>query len=140
MIHAYNEEYLSQARNTLGKMFDFAVYDLGYKLDEFYNMFPILEEQNDLIITKFVMPKGWKTKKRRSKIDITYDFYNALYGCDLVIFIETRHNQYMHDDICHKIQESIKNGKDVKSELHYIDLVRHIERAGDNVYKIAQTL
>lgn len=82
--------------------------------DEFYNMFPILEEQNDLIITKFVMPKGWKTKKRRSKIDITYDFYNALYGCDLVIFIETRHNQYMHDDICHKIQESIKNGKDVK--------------------------
>ena len=39
MIHAFNEEYLSQARNTLGKMFDFAVYDLGYKLDEFYNMF-----------------------------------------------------------------------------------------------------
>lgn len=37
-------------------------------------------------------------------------------------------------------RQRIENGKDVKSELHYIDLVRHIERAGDNVYKIAQTL
>ena len=37
-------------------------------------------------------------------------------------------------------RQRIANGKDVKSELHYIDLVRHIERAGDNVYKIAQTL
>ena len=37
-------------------------------------------------------------------------------------------------------RKRIENGKDVKSELHYIDLVRHIERAGDNVYKIAQTL
>ena len=39
MIRAYNEEYLSYARNLMGKMFDFAVYDLGYKLDDFYNMF-----------------------------------------------------------------------------------------------------
>ena len=37
-------------------------------------------------------------------------------------------------------RQRIENGKDVKSELHYIDLVRHIERAGDSVYKIAQTL
>jgi phosphate:Na+ symporter len=37
-------------------------------------------------------------------------------------------------------RQRIENGKDVKSELHYIDLVRHIERAGDNIYKIAQTL
>ena len=37
-------------------------------------------------------------------------------------------------------RQRIENGKNVKSELHYIDLVRHIERAGDNVYKIAQTL
>lgn len=37
-------------------------------------------------------------------------------------------------------RQRIENGKDVKSELHYIDLVRHIERAGDNVYKIAKTL
>lgn len=37
-------------------------------------------------------------------------------------------------------RQRIENGKDVKSELHYIDLVRHIERAGNNVYKIAQTL
>ena len=34
----------------------------------------------------------------------------------------------------------IESGEDVKSELHYIDLVRHIERAGDNIYKIAKVL
>lgn len=37
-------------------------------------------------------------------------------------------------------QQRIENGKDVKTELHYIDLVRHIERAGDNVYRIAESL
>ena len=39
MIHAYNEEYLLNARNALGKMFDFAVYDLNYDLEVFYNLF-----------------------------------------------------------------------------------------------------
>lgn len=39
MIHAYNEEYLSYARNLIGKMFDFAVYDLGYNLKDFFDMF-----------------------------------------------------------------------------------------------------
>ena len=39
MIHAYNEEYLSYTRNLLGKMFDYAVHDLNYSLEEFYNMF-----------------------------------------------------------------------------------------------------
>ena len=37
-------------------------------------------------------------------------------------------------------RQRIENGKDVKTELHYIDLVRHIERAGDSVYKISKTL
>ena len=39
MTHAYNEEYLPYARNLIGKMLDFAVYDLGYNLEEFFNMF-----------------------------------------------------------------------------------------------------
>ena len=37
-------------------------------------------------------------------------------------------------------RQRIENGKDVKTELHYIDLVRHIERAGDCVYKISKSL
>jgi phosphate:Na+ symporter len=37
-------------------------------------------------------------------------------------------------------RQRIENGKDVKTELHYIDLVRHIERAGDSVYKISKSL
>ena len=37
-------------------------------------------------------------------------------------------------------RQRIENGKNVKTELHYIDLVRHIERAGDSVYKISKSL
>lgn len=39
MIHAYDSNYLSFARNTLGKMFDFAVYNLKYDLDVFFSLF-----------------------------------------------------------------------------------------------------
>lgn len=34
----------------------------------------------------------------------------------------------------------IQEGKDVKSELHYIDIVRHVEKAGDCVFGIVKSL
>ena len=34
----------------------------------------------------------------------------------------------------------IQEGKDVKSELHYIDIVRHFEKAGDCVFGIVKSL
>lgn len=34
----------------------------------------------------------------------------------------------------------IEDGKDVKAELHYIDIVRHVEKAGDCVYGIVNSL
>lgn len=37
---------------------------------------------------------------------------------------------------CHRIED----GKNVKTELHFIDIVRHIERAGDCIYGIANVL
>jgi DNA-binding transcriptional regulator YiaG len=39
MIHAYDEYYLEKARTALGRMLDFAVYDLGYDLSEFWELF-----------------------------------------------------------------------------------------------------
>lgn len=36
----------------------------------------------------------------------------------------------------HRIEE----GKDVKTELQYIDIVRHVEKAGDSVYRIVKSL
>ncbi len=39
MISAYDKIYLENARNTLGRMLDFAVYDLNYELSDFWNMF-----------------------------------------------------------------------------------------------------
>lgn len=39
MIHAYDQVYLDKARVVLGRMLDFAVYDLNYDITEFFNMF-----------------------------------------------------------------------------------------------------
>lgn len=39
MIHAYDKLYLEKARVLLGRMLDFAVYDLKLEIAEFYNAF-----------------------------------------------------------------------------------------------------
>lgn len=39
MIHAYDKVYLEKARTALGRMLDFAVYDLKYDIAEFFDLF-----------------------------------------------------------------------------------------------------
>ncbi len=39
MIHAYDKVYLEKARTALGRMLDFAVYDLKYDLSAFFDLF-----------------------------------------------------------------------------------------------------
>ena len=39
MIHAYDKIYLEKARTVLGRMLDFAVYDLKYKINDFFDLF-----------------------------------------------------------------------------------------------------
>ena len=39
MIHAYDKIYLDKARTALGRMLDFAVYDLKYDIAEFFDLF-----------------------------------------------------------------------------------------------------
>lgn len=39
MIHAYDKTYLDKARTALGRMLDFAVYDLKYDITDFFNLF-----------------------------------------------------------------------------------------------------
>lgn len=39
MICAYDKVYLEKARTALGRMFDFAVHDLGYDIKQFFQMF-----------------------------------------------------------------------------------------------------
>lgn len=48
MIHAYDQVYLDKARVVLGRMLDFAVYDLNYDITEFFNMFLNSGRQHDL--------------------------------------------------------------------------------------------
>lgn len=39
MIHAYNQLYLEQARASLGRMLDFAVYDYKFEIRDFWKLF-----------------------------------------------------------------------------------------------------
>ena len=39
MIHAYDKVYLEKARTVLGRMLDFAVYDLKYDIAKFFDLF-----------------------------------------------------------------------------------------------------
>lgn len=39
MIHAYDKVYLDKARVALARMLDFAVYDLDYDIEEFFELF-----------------------------------------------------------------------------------------------------
>ena len=39
MIPAYDKVYLEKARTALGRMLDFAVYDLKYGLEDFFSLF-----------------------------------------------------------------------------------------------------
>lgn len=39
MIRAYDKVYLDKARTALGRMLDFAVYDLHYEISAFYDLF-----------------------------------------------------------------------------------------------------
>ena len=41
MIRAYHKVYLEKARTNLGRMLDFATYDLGYDPGEFFDLFMI---------------------------------------------------------------------------------------------------
>ena len=56
MIHAYDKVYLDKARTALGRMLDFAVYDLKYDLSDFFDLFlssgtAALFEQGDCSVT-----------------------------------------------------------------------------------------
>ena len=39
MIHAYDKVYLEKAQTALGRMLDFAIYDLNYDLRSFFDLF-----------------------------------------------------------------------------------------------------
>lgn len=39
MIHAYDKVYLEKSRTALGRMLDFAVYDLKYDIADFFDLF-----------------------------------------------------------------------------------------------------
>lgn len=47
MMSAYDKNYLEKARTTLGRMFDFAVYDLKLDLKDFFDRFIVSGIAND---------------------------------------------------------------------------------------------
>ena len=67
MIHAYDKVYLEKARTTLARMLDFAVYDLKYDIEDFFNMFI-----NSGIAARF--EKGdFRIVAGKSGVELVYD-------------------------------------------------------------------
>lgn len=58
MIHAYDKVYLEKARVALGRMLDFAVYDLGFNLTDFFERFLACGIAKDFAAGDFTLLAG----------------------------------------------------------------------------------
>lgn len=70
MIHAYDKNYLEKARISLGRMLDFAVYDLNYTLADFWEVFLSSE-----IVEKFEYGES-SILVGKSGIELAYEVLN----------------------------------------------------------------
>ena len=52
MIHAYDKVYLEKARVALGRMLDFAVFDLKYDISDFFARLDHPDRDNEIISVK----------------------------------------------------------------------------------------
>lgn len=76
MIHAYDKIYLEKARTALGRMLDFAVYDLGYELTDFFELFL----QSD--ISKRFETGDFTVLVGRSGVELAYDVLEQTKGIE----------------------------------------------------------
>ena len=53
MIRAYDKIYLDKARTALGRMLDFAVYDLKYDISDFFELFIRSGLAASMVATRF---------------------------------------------------------------------------------------
>ena len=64
MIYAYDKVYLRIAQRNLGEMLSYAVYDLGYELEDYYKRF--LQSKYSMRFSK------WQMKYPSHDKDYTY--------------------------------------------------------------------
>ena len=67
MIYAYDKSYLDKARTALGRMLDFAVYELGYELEKYWELFVTSEISSYFERGDFTVLVG------RSGTELAYD-------------------------------------------------------------------
>ena len=91
MMHAYDEMYLEKARIALGRMFDFAVYQLSYSIENFYDLFissGVAKRFENGDVSLLVGKSG---------IEIGYEVLDKTFGCVQPIeieFVATRSKEY----------------------------------------------
>ncbi len=79
MIHAYDEMYLEKARTALGRMLDFAVYDAGYDISVFFDLFI-----SSGIARRFERGDA-SVVVGRSGVELAYDIMYSVDGMDILI-------------------------------------------------------
>lgn len=87
MIHAYDEMYLEKARTALGRMLDFAVYDAGYDISVFFDLFISSGmarrfERGDVSVVV-----------GRSGVELAYDIMYSVNGLDILIEPQYTYNR-----------------------------------------------
>ena len=70
MIHAYDELYLERARNVMAHMLDYAVHELGYRIEEFFAQFLVSD-----LCSKFERGQA-SVVAGRSGIELVYEIIN----------------------------------------------------------------
>ena len=71
MIHAYDKVYLEKARTALGRMLDFAVYDLKYEIEDFLGLFLVSG------IAKRFGEGDFQLLVGMSGVELAYKFWNV---------------------------------------------------------------
>jgi len=70
VTHAYDKVYLEKARSNLGRMLDFAVYDLDFRLTDFYKLFlasdaaPLIAGMSGVELAYSVLSSAGQPKQR----------------------------------------------------------------------------
>ena len=141
MMHAYDEMYLEKARIALGRMFDFVVYQLGYSIEKFFDLFissgvsrRFENGDVDLLVGK-------------SGVEIGYEVLDKTFGDVQPIEIEFTANrseeywtgwvlayyQWMHGISFSKINEkvSIRDILALYTPYHEMDILQFVDRMNE---------
>lgn len=145
MTYAYDKCYLEKAQTALGRMFDYAVYDLAYDLTEFFNLFISTGTAEDfgkgdftLIVGKSGVELAWEVldraglSKERVKPKYTYDRSEEYWTGWALAYYQWFRNLSFSEIICRIPIEEVRG---LYYPYHEMDIRQFVDKM-DEMYEI----